>query len=293
MLNLFDEYYIATRFRREFGKEIDLINPKTFNEKLQYLKLYHRSGVLSVFADKYRVRDYIKKLGFGNYLNDIYGVFDDAEKISWELLPNSFVIKATHGSGWNIICADKKLLDWNNSLRQMEQWLKLNYYYYGREWCYKNIKPRLLIERYLEQNVNDYKFFCFGGRPLFIQVDIDRFINHRRNIYDMNWMILPLKYGYDNFDIGLVTKPKQLEEMSYLAEKLSSNLPFVRVDLFEINGRVFFGEITMYPEAGFGKFCPESIDNDWGNFIDIAPYRPSFIQKQLLRAVLSIRELDV
>jgi hypothetical protein len=280
-----DEYFIARRFENIYGRKINLDNPRTFNEKLQYIKLYNHNSILSILADKFAVRDYINNLGLGNYLNDIYGVYNDVKEISLDKLPNSFVIKATHGSGWNILCPDKEMVDWENSSKLMRQWLRTNYYYLQRECCYKNIKPRIIIEKYLGENLIDYKFYCFGGKPKFIQVDIDRFLIHRRNMYDLNWNFIPISYEYDNFESKLINRPRKFEEMIYIVEKLSEKLPFSRVDLYQMNEKVIFGEITLYPGGGFVRYFPDSFDDEWGNLIDVTAFHPSPIQKTIYKAI--------
>lgn len=266
-----DKIFAILLFKRIFNRKIDLVNPQTFNEKIQWLKLYDRNPFYTVLADKYAVRDYVIQRVGVKYLNRLIGVYCDAEEISIDSLPNEFVLKGTHGSGFNIICQDKANLNWNACKKQMSKWLRFDYFKLGREWVYKNIKPRLVCEEFLRDKSGgvpkDFKFFCFNGVPKLIQIDIDRFENHTRAFYSHKWERMPFELMYKTYG-GDIDKPDCLEEMLSVASSLSSGIPFCRVDLYSLP-RIVFGEITFYPENGTGKFSPEEVDAQLGALIEL------------------------
>jgi hypothetical protein len=255
-----------------FGKRLNLKNPNTFNEKLQWLKINNRNHLITTCADKYSVREYIEQKKLSHILNELYGVYENISEIDISKMPNSFVLKATHGSGWNIICKDKNQINWENEFEKINDWLNTNYYYLGREWAYKNIKPRLIFERYLiDENgepPKDYKFFCFNGQPKVVQVDLERFKEHKRNMYNMNWELLEFEYSYKSSK-EIIEKPYNFNSMIEIAKVLSEDFPFVRVDLYNIDGEIYFGELTFYPENGQGKFAPEEYDYVIGSELDL------------------------
>ena len=263
-----DLLYTLKRYKRTFGKYPNLIFPKTFNEKIQHRKLFFRDPLLTTLADKYAVREYVAERVGEKYLNDLYQVVDKAEDLDFDHLPNQFVLKATHGSGWNIIVRDKANFDKKAAIQQLNEWLSQNYYDLGREWCYKNIKPRIIAEKILiNENMIpiDYKFYCFSSHPKFIQVDIDRDTRHTKNIYDDNWNFLHVQYVKRDHAINR-DKPSTLIEMKHVAQKLSKGLDFLRVDLYEVKNRIIFGELTNYPNNGFGQFNPQKYDALFGSF---------------------------
>jgi hypothetical protein len=283
ILRISDVVYITVSFKKAFGREIDLIHPRTYNEKIQCLKLFDRDPILTVMADKYAVREYVADRGYAYTLNELHGVFDRAQDISPERLPDQFFMKATHGSGWNIPCADKNTFDWASARRQLDEWLHTDYYNLGKEWAYKNIPPRIVVERYLGHEIIDYKIYCFEGKPRFIGVHIDRFTHHKRNFFDTNWNKLPIQMHFDNFDVSRMPRPENLPELLEVAAGLARGLPFVRVDLYNIQGRVIFGEMTLYPGAGVQPFPHPSIDDEWGRLFDVSAYQPTAFQKVLIR----------
>jgi hypothetical protein len=264
---LSEDEYTRRMYRRLFNREIDLQHPETFNEKILYLKLYHSNEEYTQLADKVLVRDFVRNRGLGSLLNEVYGVYERIDEIDLDSLPNSFIIQATHGSGWNIICEDKAQLDWNAARAKMRRWMKTNFYWRYREGVYKNVQPRIIISKYLSgENGNppdDYKFFCFHGEPVYVQVDTQRYTNHRRDFFDIQWNHLPLCLNYPNSERPL-EKPDTLEEMMRIARILSQGFPFLRVDLYSLSGRVIFGELTLYPGAGFTRFQPERYDYIFG-----------------------------
>jgi len=266
-----DSEAVKKLYFNTFGTCPDFKNPEGYNEKLQWLKLYYRNPLMVQCADKYGVREHIKKMGYGHILNDLYGAYDSVEAVNIGKLPDRFVLKATHGSSWNIICRDKENINWFVWKLIMKSWLRQNIYVDGREWVYKDIKPRIICEKYLEDmdgNLTDYKFFCFSGEPAFIQVDIDRFGKHKRNMYDKEWNLLPFTYNYLNSDKE-IDRPCNLGEMLTAAKILSAGFPHVRVDFYNINGQLFFGEFTFFPESGTGIFTPPEYDVKIGELLSL------------------------
>ncbi|WP_308638439.1 ATP-grasp fold amidoligase family protein [Paenibacillus silvisoli] len=253
-----DEPYIKMQYRLQMGKSIDLNNPETFNEKIQWMKLYDRNPLMTKCADKYAVRSYVEeKIGKG-ILNTLYGVYEKVEDIDLSALPNSFVIKVNHGSGQNILCRDKSQMDFNQAFSRIKDYMNTNHYYYGREWAYKNIKPLIIIEEYLDDHGRppaDYKILCFHGKPEIIQIDLDRFGDHRRNYYNVDWTQMDLRFIKDNSSEA-VPKPQHLDEMLRYAAALAEGFFFVRIDFYNFDGKLYFGEMTFYPNNGIGTFYP-------------------------------------
>jgi FkbM family methyltransferase len=265
---LSDVEWTAREYVRKFGIPMDFSHPKSFNEKIQIYKLFYRKQNLSEYADKYLVRDYVAGIIGDRYLIPIIGLHSAVEDINFEDLPEQFVAKATHGSGWNLLCLDKQNFPWEDNKALLDKWLHASFYDQFREWSYKNVEPRILIEKLiLDKNGSiprDYKIFCFDGEPKFFQVDSSRFSGHRRNIYDTNWNILPVNFIYPHSEAE-EKKPDSalLNEMLDIARKLSRDFPFVRVDLYSVP-EIYFGELTFYPEAGLGAFDPPEWDELFG-----------------------------
>lgn len=259
---LTDKQHAQVTLARSLGKWADIDNPITFNEKIQWLKVYGRNPAYTRLADKYGVRDYVKERIGENFLNDVLFSGNNAIHIAWNTLPSSFAIKCTHGSGMNIIVKNVNDFDRASAIATLNRWLKTDYSRYGREWVYRNIAPQIMIERFLEdENGNipqDYKLFCFNGDPRYIQVDVDRFGDHTRAYYDTRWQRQPFTILYEQFS-GEVPRPPQLSVMLDAARKLAAGIPFVRVDFYSLP-EIKFGEMTFYPEAGHGRFVPEEWD---------------------------------
>jgi hypothetical protein len=217
------------------------------------------------------VREYIASTLDKKYLSELIGVWDRAEQINFDELPNSFVLKTTHASGTNIIVKDKSKLNINDTVRELNNWLEINYYQIRREWVYKDVKPRIICEELLsDQDGNipsDFKFFCFNGKPTFVQLDLDRFGSHNRVFYDMEWRVQPFEYLYPKSNKTTV-RPINLEEMILLAEKISKDIPFCRVDFYHLP-KIVFGEITFYPENGISPFHPVKWDLKFGELLDL------------------------
>lgn len=273
---LTDEIYIKYLYRATMGKKLKLKNPQTFNEKLQWLKLYNRKPEYMIMADKYAVREYIANTIGEEYLIPLLGVWDDPDDINFDELPNQFVLKCNHNSGLGMcICKDKTKLDIKQVKNKLKKGIKQNYYLTGREWPYKDVPRKIIAEKYMVdesgEGLNDYKIFCFNGKPRMILVCTDRFSygGLRENFYDTNWNILEIQRPKHPNTETHIKKPKSLETMLHFAKKLSYKIPFVRVDFYEINGKVYFGEITFFPASGFEKFEPNEWDYTLGSWIDL------------------------
>lgn len=242
------------------GQDLDLENPKSYNEKMQWSKLYDNSPLKTMLTDKYRVRDWVADQIGEQYLVSLLGVWDDAKKIDFDALPDRFVLKTNHGSGWNIIVTNKNELDIPMSVKKLNKWLKLNFAYMtGFELQYKDIEPLIIAEEYLENNsgdLNDYKFLCFDGEVKYCWVDIGRYTDHRRNIYDLDWNFQPWTQLFRNAD-HTIAKPDNFDEMLQIAQVLCKNLSHVRIDLYNVSGKIYFGEITFTNGSGIELIYPQ------------------------------------
>jgi len=264
--------YTRKKFREEIGREIDLENPRSYNDKLQWLKFNWKDDLATICSDKVLARDYVRKKGFGDILNEVYGVYDDVNEIDIDEFPDKFVLKANHGSGWNSICTDKEGYDWKREKHRMGTWMKLNFYWKNMEWAYKNIKPKILCEKFLEEDgvslPTDYKIFCFNGDPKFTYACMDRDTDLRFDYYDIDWVKQPIAKGCKNSDKEL-PRPVNYQYMLEISRSLSKPFPHARIDLYEIEGKVVFGEITMYPSDGLDKFDPEEQDYIIGEMLEL------------------------
>lgn len=269
-----DETVIKERYKNIFGRELNLENPKTFNEKIQWRILKDRKDIYTKLADKYLVRDYVKEKIGEEYLIKLLGVYEKAEEIDYDRLPNKFVLKCNHDSGSVIICKDKSTFNRKEVNRKLNFFLKRNFYYMTREWHYKNIKPLIICEEFLEENgkaPRDYKFHIFNnsrGSNMFIQCDTDRFDEHRRAMLDEEWKLCPFLLKRKNPN-KLPNEPKKFKEMKSLALKLSQNYEAIRIDFYEVNEKIYFGEITFTPGAGTEKFLPDEWDYKLGKMWEI------------------------
>lgn len=257
------QYFVKT------GRILHLKHPKRYTEKLQWYKLYYHNPLMVRCVDKYDVRSYVKRLGLNCILNECYGVYERAEDVDFNELPNKFVIKDTLGGGGNsvIICKDKSSFDISECRKKMNKWVhEKKVKSGGREWPYYCGKQnRIIVEKLLEDDsnptgeINDYKIFCFYGKPLIINVDIDRFSNHRRNYYNTRWNRLNVESNYNRYEKDF-PKPVNYDGMLSVAQQLSSAFPFVRVDLYNIKGKIYFSELTFYPASGYMWYKPDSFD---------------------------------
>lgn len=256
--HLSDMEYITKTYKERFGCEIDLINPKKYTEKLQWMKLFYRNEKMPICSDKYRIREYLEECNLQYLANDLIGVYKDALEIDYELLPSRFVAKANHGSGWNFICKDKSKIHWKDSVKVMNSWLKLNLYVFGREWNYKEIEPRIVVEKFIEHEpLNDYKFMCFNGEPLYMQLNNDYQGTHYVDFYELDgWKHLPFTYGPYRVSDRIIKKPPMYEKMFELARQLSKPFPFVRVDFYNYDDVVILGEMTFFPGGGLWPLNP-------------------------------------
>ena len=247
-----------------------------FGEKIQWIKMHGNLEKYKDLVDKYKVREFVKQKIGTKYLTEVLGVYNSTDEINFDKLPNKFVLKLNTGSGYNIICTDKEKLNKRKTIKQLNKWLKEDYYEIKKEPQYKNIDKKIICEKYMENkegNLLDYKFFCFSGKVEFIEVDFDRFKNHAMNFYDTKWNLLDLKKGkYPNYS-GKLEKPINLVEMISISEKLSDELPFARIDLYNVDNKIYFGEITLTPAGGLTGFNPIEKDLEYANKIKLNEYK--------------------
>lgn len=269
-----DERYLKILFWLEMGKSLNLENPKMFQEKLQWLKLHDRKPEYTKMVDKYEAKKYVASIIGEEYIIPTLGVWNSFDEIDFSKLPDKFVLKCTHDSGRVVICKDKSQFNIVQARRRINKAMRTNFYLRGREWAYKNVRPRIIAEKYMEDSsgeLKDYKFFCFDGEPYCVQVDFGRFDVHRRNIYDMNWNFLPFEnnteHHYD--ESYIIEKPVNFQEMIEITRKLSKGMPHVRVDLYNINGSIFFGELTFFHGMGVTKFHPKKWSYIMGDLIKL------------------------
>ena len=264
---------LSWQYKIKLGRNLNFKKPDRYTEKLQLYKMYYRNPLLGECVDKYNVRKYIESKGLSDILNTLYGVYDEVADIDFNKLPKKFVLKCTHDSGSVIICKDKSKIDRDYIRRKLNKHLKKNPYWFGREWPYRYVHARIIAEPYLENKENqlvDYKFMCFNGKMMCCFVFTDRFEESgiKLNVYNNKWELMSIgrKYTRINEDIK---KPKNYELMSAFAERLAKEIPFVRVDFYEVNGIVYFGEMTFYPNSGFTPFEPEQWDDILGDWLTL------------------------
>lgn len=273
--HLSDEQYIKKFFKFKMGYDLDLNNPKTFNEKLQWLKLHDHNEKYSRMVDKVEAKKYVSQLIGEKYIIPTIAVWNKAEDIDFDILPDQFVLKCTHNSGMGLcICNDKNQLDKKKVLNSLNKGLKQNYYLAGREWPYKNIKPRIIAEKYLEDysgDLVDYKFFCFDGNVNCVMVCTERATGEPKfYFFDQQWNLLRLnKRGKEAPEGFTLPKPDNMDEMFNIASILSKGLLFVRVDLYDCNGSIYFGELTFYPDSGFDPNLLSETDRYFGDLIKL------------------------
>ncbi|MBQ9516647.1 MAG: glycosyl transferase [Eubacterium sp.] len=269
-----DEKAVKRYYKKRFGKELDLSNPQTFAEKINWYKLNSNDPLMVQCADKVAVRDYVKDKGYGDCLNEVYGVYDNVDDIDIDSLPKQFVIKAAHGSHMNYIVKDKDNFDWKHAKLMMKTWLHQDIYWSGREWVYKDIPKRIIVEKYLEDEtgeLRDFKFFCFHGHIANIEYDAGRFgETHFRNFYDNSSNLLDINDGEFYPDLSLKRVPVNNEvftRMQELVACLSDSFEHARVDLYCVNNKIYFGEITFFDGGGSTSFKPDKwnylFSKDW------------------------------
>lgn len=268
-----DSLWLRVLYRTKLHRSLNLKNPQKFTEKLQWLKLHDRNPLYSQLVDKYEVKRYVEEKLGGEYLIPTLGVWDHFDEIDFDALPNQFVLKCTHDSGGLCICKDKALFDIRSAKEKLERSLSNNFYWWTREWSYKNVKPRIIAEKFMidESGVElkDYKFFCFNGEPHYIQLDFDRFIDHKRNIFNTKWELQDVEIQFPSDHSRFTEPPANLGEMLTVARKLAGGFPHVRVDLYNIQGSIFFGELTFYHGGGFEEFRPQAWDHVFGDLLKL------------------------
>lgn len=269
-----DEEYLSRKYQLYFGQKPNLQNPQTFNEKLQWLKLYNRKPEYTMMVDKYKVREYIAQELGEEYLIPLLGVWDDPDEIDFDALPDQFVLKCNHNSGLGMcICKDKSKLDIPKVKAELRKGLKQDYYLTGREWPYKDVPRKIIAEKYMVDASNcgeltDYKFFCFNGVPKFMYISNDNSENATTDFFDMEFNRLDMRMKDPNSNV-IPPKPYLFNEMKAIAEKLSQGIPFVRVDLYVIGGSIYFGELTFFHNAGFCSIYPEHWEKTLGDWIKL------------------------
>lgn len=267
-----DEEYLKRMFKAKLGYELDLENPVTFNEKLQWLKLHDRKPIYTTMVDKYSAKSFIASQVGEQYIIPTYGVWDRFEDIEFDLLPDQFVLKTTHDSGGIVVCKDKSSFDYKCAKDKIEKSLNRNYYLLFREWPYKNVKPRIIAEKFLIDSrlneLRDYKFFAFDGVARALYITTNREHDRRTDFYDMNFRHLEIR----DDDLNAVVppqKPETFEEMRRIAEILSKDIPELRVDFYEVNGKAYVGELTLYYSGGFVPFEPKEWDKKFGDWVKL------------------------
>lgn len=256
-------------------KKMNLENPTTYNEKLQWLKLYDRRPEYTTMVDKYAVKEYVANIIGEEYIIPTLGVWDKFDDIDFDLLPDQFVLKCTHDSGTVVICRDKSTFDIKAAKKKINGRLYYNYFYEHREWPYKNVKPRIIAEKYMEDNetqeLRDYKFFCFDGKAKAMFIASDRFtpgVETKFDFFDMDYNHLDFTNGHPNADV-YPEKPDCFEKMKELSEMVSANIPHCRVDFYVVNSKIYFGEITFFHWSGLMPFNPSKWDEIFGSWINL------------------------
>lgn len=276
-----DIWMVKFQYFLKMGKFPNLKNPEKLTEKLQLYKIRYRNTLMPVCADKYEIKKYLESKGYGDNVAKVYGVYDRAQDIDFEKLPNEFVLKTNDGGGGNnvIVCNDKNQLDREETVKKLNSWLDVKKVNPGREWAYTGIKKsRIIAEELLkdelqpELGLSDYKFYCMNGKPIFVSFDGGRYIGrHGRNYYDMDWNLLDFTLEYDNTE-NKIPKPEVFDEMVEVARRLSADFPFVRVDLYYSDKKIYIGELTFYPYSGYIPFDKEDYDKEYGRAFDISSF---------------------
>lgn len=271
-----DRLYLQLMYRLNVGKRLNLDHPVTFNEKLQWLKLYNRDPRYTVMVDKVKAKEYVAGIIGEEHIIPTLGVWDDPDDIDFDALPDQFVLKCNHNSGTGMcICRDKSRLDIKKVKAELRKGLRQNYFLHGREWPYKNVPRKILAEKFMVDEsgteLKDYKIFCMNGEPEIIEVDYDRFVKHMRNMYDKEWNQVELELQFPRNPHHVIPKPEKLDEMLDLARKLAKGIPHVRADFYNISGKVYWGELTFFHGSGMEEFRPEEWDEKLGKLIVLPP----------------------
>ena len=268
----YDDYTFINMRYEKLGRMLNLTDPQRYTEKLQWLKLFWRDDLARICSDKYEVRAYLKDLGYGELLNDLIAVYEYADDFDPSKLPERFVVKAAHGSGWNLIVKDKSKVNWFLWKKIMRSWMRQNLYWFGREWNYENQKPRIIVEKYLEDDsgeLRDFKVFCMNGEPRYIQIDENRSTNHKRVYIDCEGTRLPMADSQEHGTDLKIRFGENQREMIRLASELSKPFPSVRVDFYNCGGKIYFGELTFFDGSGFYSFNPDEWDYKIGAMLTL------------------------
>lgn len=270
-----DTLYLKHQYHAFIGHKLNLSSPIGFNEKLQWLKLYNRDPFQKTLVDKQAVKEYIAETIGEEYVIPTLGVYAHFDDIDFDTLPDQFVLKCTHDSGSTVVCNNKATFNTAAARKKLTKKLKQNLFWWGREWPYKDVQPQIIAEAYMEDangRLDDYKFMCFNGQVKCSFVCTDRFSDKGLHItfFDPDWNVMPFERSYPAVKEGL-PKPSQYEKMVELAQTLSKGIPFVRVDFYEADGKIYFGEMTFYPGCGFEAFQPEQWDKTLGDWITLPP----------------------
>lgn len=268
-----DKIWLQYKYKQLFGKHLDFKNPETFNEKLQWMKLYYRNPLCTAMVDKYEAKKYVADKVGESYIIPTYGVYQSFEDIDFDKLPNQFVLKCTHDSGGLVICRNKENFDIKAAKKKIKKCFKRNYFWHGREWVYKDIKPRIIVEKYMEDSNSkeliDYKFYCFNGKPEFLYLShgLENHSTASISFFDFDFNEKPFyRSDYKRFTEA-PEKPTKFSEMVELAAELSKGFPFLRVDLYQINGNIYFSELTFVPCSGWMPFEPKTADAELGELL--------------------------
>ncbi|HEV2339707.1 MAG TPA: ATP-grasp fold amidoligase family protein [Patescibacteria group bacterium] len=271
---LSDKQYILLHYFVINNKLPDLKHPRSFSEKIQWIKIFGGLEKYAKYVDKFTVRNHIKKIIGGKYLVPLIGVWDTFEAIPFERLPNKFVLKATHGSGYNFICKDKSTLDKSSLKKIVNRWMQENFYLKTREMQYKDCRPRILCEAYLDEGprgLTDYKFFCRNGNPILFEIIANRFTQPTLDLFDLDGNRLPIFLDFPHAKKE-IKRPKKFQEMITLSKRLSKKFPFVRVDLYSVKNKIYFGELTFTPGNGLDIMKPSHADYQLGKLIDLSAF---------------------
>ncbi len=268
-----DRKYLERLYSVKTGERLNLDNPQTLNEKLQWLKLYDRKPIYTRMVDKYEVREFISEKVGDEFLIPLLGVWENFDDIDFDKLPDQFVLKCTHDSGGLVICTDKSKFDRKTARKKINRCLGRNFYTNSREWPYKDVKPRIIAEAYMVDEsgweLKDYKIFCFNGVADYVEVDFNRYVEHKLNPYDFDWNPLNFCDSSKNDYEADIPKPARLMEMKKIAEMLSKDMDFLRVDFYSIKDRIYIGELTLYPGSGFIAFEPKETDLIYGKKLQL------------------------